>query len=327
MSENLHQIAIIGGGSAGVMAALRSILNNDDVVFFPGSPHDKKKSRALWVRKIENMPAHFHYKRGIEEPNLETLHWIEASPFASNFHHKKNTGVTTLSQNADGHFVLLDSKGVTHLAKFVILCTGVMDVQPVINGSIETIFDYANAQTVDYCLRCDGHHSLGKSTVVIGHGVGAAWSAIQLFERYRQPKMTILTHGRKPEFSPETNLLLKNYQIEVLESPITHIQGEDKGKTLKGFGLIDGTHVSCQMCFVSLGMRVYNELAQQVHAEIDDRGFVKADENGLTSVPGLYVAGDLKANAKKQIYTAWDHAVNAADAINQRLRLEKRHQG
>jgi thioredoxin reductase (NADPH) len=44
----------------------------------------------------------------------------------------------------------------------------------------------------------------------------------------------------------------------------------------------------------------------------------------LTSVTGLYVSGDLKANTRKQIYTAWDNAVSAASAINLLLRTKKR---
>lgn len=324
MSEKIYPVAVIGGGSAGVMATLRCILNNDEVLFFPGSPKDKKKSRALWVRKIENMPAHFNYKRGIEEPNLETIKWIESSEFSSNFHHQKNLSVTSIQKNAHGLFVLTDSKGASYLSKNVILCTGVMDVQPEINGSIETIFDYANAQTVDYCLRCDGHHTFGKKTAIIGHGNGAAWVAIMLYERYKQPEMTILTHGKSAEFSDDTKKLLELYKIRVLENTIVEIQGEDKGKSLKGFVLDDGNIIQAEMSFVSLGMIVYNELAKQLDADLDDRGFVKTDETGLTSVDGLYVAGDLRANAKKQVYTAWDHAVNSADAINQKLRAEAR---
>ncbi len=325
MSEKVYPVAVIGGGSAGVMATLRCVLNNDEVIFFPGSPKDKKKSRALWVRKIENMPAHFNFKRGIEEPNLETLKWIESSEFSSKLVQQKNTGIVAIKKNDQGLFELTDSKGVSHQAKFVILCTGVMDVQPEINGSIETIFDYANAQTVDYCLRCDGHHTLGKKTAIIGHGNGAAWVAIMLYERYQQPEMTILTHGKKAEFSEETQKLLNLYKIRVLENTITEIQGEEKGKSLKGFVLDDGNIIQAEMSFVSLGMIVYNELAKMLGAELDDRGFVKADSTGVSSVAGLYVAGDLKANTKKQIYTAWDNAVDAADTINQKLRSEARN--
>ena len=73
-----------------------------------------------------------------------------------------------------------------------------------------------------------------------------------------------------------------------------------------------------------MGLIVYNELAKQLGAELDGRGFVIGDMNGLTSVSGLYVAGDLKANTRKQIYTAWDNAVSAATAINLIIRTNER---
>jgi thioredoxin reductase (NADPH) len=314
---------VIGGGSAGVMSVLRTVLNNDDCLFFPGTAKDKKKSRALWVRKVENMPAHFGYKRGIEEPNAETLKWITESAFKERLHIHKNTGVTSLKK-VDELFHIIDSKSEVHQAKYVILCTGVMDIQPTIKGSIETVFDYANAQTIDYCLICDGHHVLGKRTGVIGHSNSAAWVSIMLHERYQPQKLTIFTNGEKPDFSDDTKKLSENYRFEVKASPIKDILGEEKGKVLKGFELESGETIETDITFVSLGMIVYNELALDAGAAVDERGFVKTDETGLTNVPGLYVAGDLRANAKKQIYTAWDQAVNSANAINMKLRAEKR---
>lgn len=307
------------------MAALRTILNNDECLFFPGSPKDKKKSRALWVRKIENMPAHFQYKRGIEDPNLEALKWIQESPFKDNFYLQKNAGVVSIKKNKHDIFEIVDSHDEKFLAHFVILCTGVMDVQPHIQGSIEAIFDYANAQTIDYCLICDGHHVLGKKTVVIGHENSAAWAAIMLQERYHCPEMTILTNGQEPNFQKETQQLLDLYNVRVVTSIIKEIQGEAKGQVLKGFVLEDSNVIQADMSFVSMGIIVYNELAKQLGAELDVRGFVKGDEHGLTSVAGLYVSGDLKANTRKQIYTAWDNAVSAASAINLLLRTRKRH--
>ena len=274
MSEKVYPVCVIGGGSAGTMAVLRTVLNNDECLFFPGSPKDKKRSRALWVRKVENIPAHLQYKRGIEEPNAETLKWITESPFKNNFHIQKNTGVTSLKKEGDT-FVLTDSKNNVHKAKFVILCTGVMDVQPEIKGTIETVFDYANAQTIDYCLICDGHHVLNRKTSVIGHGNGAAWVSIMLYERYRPHDFTIFTNGKKPEFQEDTQKLIRAYGMKVLESPIVEIEGEEKGKVLKAFVLEDGTRVETDICFVSLGMIVYNELAKQLGADVDERGFVR----------------------------------------------------
>jgi thioredoxin reductase (NADPH) len=324
MSSKIYSVCVIGGGSAGTMAALRTILNNDECLFFPGSPKDKKKSRALWVKKIENMPAHLSYKRGIEDPNAETIKWIQESAFKANFHLHRNVGVASLHKNDQDIFEIIDSKGTKFFARFVILCTGVMDVQPKIQGSIEAVFDYANAQTIDYCLICDGHHVLEKKTVVIGSDNSAAWVAIMLRERYLCPEMTILTNGMEANFQNETQKLIDLYKIRVLTSPIKQIMGEDKGVILKGFELEDGNMIQAEMSFVSMGMIVYNDLAKQLGAELDERGFVKAGENGLTSVQGLYVAGDLKANTRKQVYTAWDHAVSAATAINFIIRAKKR---
>ncbi len=322
-TRKIYPVCVIGGGSAGVMAALRVVLNNDECLFFPGTAKDKKKSRALWVRKIENMPAHFNYKRGIEEPNAETLKWISESAFKDNLVQQKNISVTKLEKDGE-IFKITDSKDQVHYAKFVILCTGVMDVQPEIKGSIETVFDYANAQTIDYCLICDGHHVFQKKASVIGHGNGAAWIAIMLHERYRPDNLTIFTNGKKAEFQADTQKLIDTYNIKVEESAIADIVGESKGQILKGFKLENGLTIETDISFVSLGMIVYNELAKQLGAELDERGFVKADESGLTSVNGLYVAGDLKANTKKQIYTAWDSAVNAANAINMKIRSARR---
>lgn len=322
-ADKIYPVCVIGGGSAGTMAVLRTVLNNDDCLFFPGSPKDKKKSRALWVRKVENMPAHFQYRRGIEEPNAETLKWIAESAFKDRLHLHKNTGVTSLTKSGD-IFEIVDSKGLRHRSKFVVLCTGVMDIQPEIGGSIETIFDYANAQTVDYCLICDGHHVLNKKTAVIGHANSAAWVAIMLHERYQTPALTILTNGKPTEFSPETESLLKAYEIGIETAPIKSILGEERGRTLRGFVLESGGEIETDIAFVSLGMLVYNQLAVEAGARVDERGFVLTDETGLTNIAGLYVAGDLRANAKKQIYTAWDQAVNSANAINQKLRQERR---
>jgi len=323
MIKKIYPVCVIGGGSAGTMAVLRTILNNDECLFFPGSPKDKKRSRALWVRKVENMPAHLGYKRGIEDPNTETMKWISESSFQKNLILHKNTGVSRLVKDGDV-FEITDSKDNVHYAQFVILCTGVMDVQPEINGTIETVFDYANAQTIDYCLICDGHHVLDKKTSVIGHENSAAWVSIMLYESYRPDHFHLFTNGKKADFKDDTMKLINAYGIKVVETPIKEIVGQDKGKKLEAFVLDDETKIDVDICFVALGMIVYNELAKQLGADLDERGFVKTDESGLSSVQGLYVAGDLKANSKKQIYTAWDNAVNAANSINMKLRAAKR---
>lgn len=319
----IYDVAVIGGGSAGTMAAIRVVLNNDECLFFPGSPKDKKKSRAFWVTKVENMPAHLDYKKGIEEPNKLSLDWLTNGPFKEKFFWKKNTGITNLTKNEEGLFELTDNKNETYFARFVILCTGVMDVQPEILGSIEPIYPYANIQLADYCLRCDGHHVLNKKIAVIGHNTSAAWVAVMLFERYQCPEVTIVTNGKQLDFDDEIKSLIQKYDFKIETKAITELIGEPKNNKLEAL-ICQDSRVEADYIFIALGMIVYNDLAKMLNANLDQRGFVVTDNKGQSSVQGLYIAGDLRANTKKQIYTAWDTAVDSADEINVLIRRKKR---
>ena len=318
----MHEIAIIGGGAAGLMSLLRGALNNDTCLYFSGNKKSRRKSREFWVSKVENMPGFYKYKKGISEPNKETLLWLEESEFAQNVTHIK-TSVISIEKKKNSFF-LTDSDGKEFCAKYVVLCTGVMDVQPIINDSIKPILPYANMQTVDYCLRCDGHHTFNKNTGVIGHTNGAAWVAVMLYERYKHPSMTIFTNGEKEEFSSDVKELVKLHNIQIKTSKITNVLGENRGKSLHGFELENGETIPVEFSFVSLGMIIYNELAVSLGANIDNRGFVLGDDYGQTNIEGFYVAGDIRANKKKQIYTAWDMAVDSVDHINMQIRNQKR---
>lgn len=326
-TNTIYDIAIIGAGAAGMMAALRGVLNNDSVLMIGGAAREKKRSRAQWVRKVENIPGFMNYKKGVLDPNKETLDFIENSAFKDNLTYLRNSSVTDLKKEDDLFTLTLDSdESQSHQARFVILATGVMDIQPQIEGSIKTIFPYANVQAVDYCVRCDGHHVHGKETVVIGGDESAAWIAIMLHERYAPPHLTVLTDGKTPEYSEKVKQLLELYKIEVNTKGIDGVRGKEKEGLLEGFLFCDGTIHPADFAFVSMGMMVYNELANRLETETDKRGFVVANPKGESSVDGLYVAGDLRANTKKQIYTAWDTAVDAADDINHRLRILRREE-
>lgn len=316
---------VVGGGAAGIMAALRGVLNNEKVVLYLGSGKARKKSREMWVSKVENMPGYEHYKKGIVNPNKDTLSWIKESKFADNLETLR-TSVSEIKKLDDGTFEVHDEKGGVQKAYAVVLATGVMDVQPHIQGSIEPVLPYANVQLIDYCIRCDGHHVHGKRTSVIGHSNVAGWVAVLLKERYDVEEMIVLTNGEEPEFDEQVQKLHEVYGIKVEKSPILEVQGNAKELILEGFKLEDGTQINSEISFVSLGMLVYNELATSLGAEVDGRGFVKTNAKGETNIENLYAIGDLQADTKKQIYTSWDMAVDALDDIDNKIRRNLRAQ-
>ena len=76
MTSKIYPIAVIGGGAGGTMALLRSVLNNDEALFFPGHYKVNKKSRDLWINRVENMPSFAGYRKGIQDPKRLTLDWL-----------------------------------------------------------------------------------------------------------------------------------------------------------------------------------------------------------------------------------------------------------
>lgn len=318
LENKIYPIVIIGAGAAGTMAVKRAVLNNNEVLLFAGAKQERRRSRGNWVRQVDNIPGLEKYTRTLLELRNETLAEIARGPFSENLTVVEDSVVAIVK--GDEAFKLIDSMGRTTFAQYVILATGMMDEQPHVQESIRNILPYANGQTVAYCLLCDGHRSFGKKTVVIGHTEDAANGANLLKTKYQLQEITLLTNGASPQFSEETIKTLQSKQIAVKTSPIIEILGNKEAKQLSGYQLEDGTTVQAEIGFVMLGIRPNNQLALQLGANVDERGLVITDINGESSVPNLFIAGDLRANSMKQIYTAWQHGVDAAQYINKRLR-------
>ena len=323
--STVYDVAIVGSGAAGSMGALRAVLNNLNTVAFLGSALNKKKARATWVGKVENMPALFDYPKAISQSSIEVFQWIEKHPTWSPLLKSIKDEVVEIT-GTKGNFALKTRKGEVFRAKYIVLCTGIMDVQPVIGGDIKNVYPMANEGHVEYCIRCDGHRTKGQHTAIIGHADTAAWIATLLKERYDCPAITVLSNGEKLRVLPGSPLAerLTAYGIQVNELPIKALLGNPKKEGLTGIQLTDGTIVPATIAFVSMGTIVYNDLAKALGAKVDEREYIVTDEAGETTVPGLFAAGDIRANKKKQIYTAWDITVDSVDKVDAYLRAEKR---
>lgn len=318
--QKVYPIVIIGAGAAGTMAVKRALLNNNEVLLFPGAKQERRRSRGNWVRKVDNIPGLERYERTILELRNETLTDIMQGPFSSNLF-LVDDSVATIEKTGE-IFKLTDGAGRIYYGQYVLLATGIMDEQPVIQGSIRPILDFSNGQTVAYCLLCDGHRSVGKKSVVIGYSEETAAGALVLAEKYHPPYLAIVTNGKTPEFSQETLEKLKLHGVAIFTSPILDVLGDRSNKQLEGFKLESGEIVQAEMGFVMLGIRPNNQLALQLGADIDKRGLVLTDSNGESSIPNLFIAGDLRANSMKQIYTAWQNAVESLQTINARIRAK-----
>lgn len=316
--KKIYPIVIIGAGAAGTMAVKRAVLNNNEVLLFTGAKQERRRSRGNWVRKVDNIPGLSKYERVVLELRNEVLEELVQSPLSHNLYVIEDS-IHSIEKEVD-FFKLTDGSNRTFYAKYVVLATGIMDEQPHIQGSIRPILDYANGQTVVYCSVCDGHRSFGKKTVVIGHSESAANIALLLSEKYQLASTIILTNGQTHQFTPQLLKRIQDKNITILEAPIAEVLGNIEQKQLTGFKLENGDTVEAEIGFVALGIRPNNQLALQLNAKVDASGLVLTDSNGESSIPNLFVIGDLRANSMKQIYTAWQHAVDSLQLINRRIR-------
>ncbi len=322
----LYDIIVIGGGSSGTMAARQAVLNNDNVLFVTGERKTENQARGMWVPKFNNTPTFTETKRPVVAIRNETLVDISHSPLKNKLHilEKSIEHIVKGSKNGQDYFKVTDSAGSTYRSKYVILATGIMDVQPHIQGTIRPILSFANRQQAIYCLRCDGHLTVNKNNVVIfGEKDSAASSAILVVERYNLPNVAIVTNGMKPNWSKEKDALIKRYKVKVHTQRIKALS-DRKEKILKEIIFADDSKIKADLAIINLGIRANNKLAKELGAQLSPKGYVIGNEDGLTSVKGLYVAGDLKAGTRKQVYVAWDSAIRAAEAINKIIRMKKR---
>lgn len=327
MEEKIYDMAVVGSGGAGTMAYLRGVLNGNHVVLFTGDADSKRKGRATWVMDVDNIPGMHDLSRPITKTSTTTLKWLDGQEHLKDLGTVLKSKVTEIRREDDvfvvEHATKKESSSLR--ARHIVLATGVMDVQPHIGGSIEPIFPFANKGEAIYCVRCDGHRTAGHTLGLIGRSDSAIHIGSMLMDRYGHETATVLTNGPGAEFSDKARETAALYGIEILEESIESVLGDGESG-LQGFRLEGGREVSMERVIIALGIIAYNELLTSLGGKVDEGGKAIVDEHFESSVPDVFVVGDLVAGSKMQIYTAWDEAVDAADEIDRRVRARKRAQ-
>ena len=367
------QVIIVGGGIGGSAAALRAAQHGLRVAWVRGDAATARTSRARYVCNVDNMigvhdgivkskalsllagPEHesarkllagTHFHIGTQDI-VDDVERRLRSGFEGRVTLVQAKAVSARRDEA-GFVIETEGAGALH-APAVVLATGVMDRQPRIkattrNGkSIDDIhwtFPWANAESLLYCILCEGHLTPGAPVAVFGASEAAAQVALMLHERY-DVGVTLLGNGAPLSATPDTQRLLDAYRIAFRDSRVVEILDgatRPKGSSLRGFGLEDGTTVEARFGMVAMGLhRVYNDLARQLGAELDpgdagpdhERHVMVDDATSETSVPGLFAVGDMSRHrggspSLKQIYTAQEYAVRAIQAVDRRIRTSRR---
>jgi thioredoxin reductase (NADPH) len=298
MSEAID-IAIIGGGPAGLAAALYGArARASTVVFEIGFPG----GQIVKTEFVENYPG---FPEGISGPELGEFMREQAERFGAEF--RTFAPVEELRLHGDDFVLVTDEEEV--LARSVVLATGAIPRKLGVPGEGEY-----TGRGVSWCATCDGALFRDKTLVVVGGGDSAAQEA-EFLTKFA--KMVYMVH-RRDEFRATECLVEKctiNPKIGYkLSRVITEIVGEEGKVHAVRLASTKGEPdevLPVDGVFIFVGIEPQNQLVVDL-VELDAAGFVVVDLDCRTSVPGIYAAGDVNIGSLKQVVTA---AAQGATAV------------
>ena len=294
----MYDIAVIGGGPAGLTAATYARRAGKTVLVIEKNAFG---GQITWSPRVENFPTVISAS-GVElgdrmlEQAMEQGTEVELEE------------VVSLSRG-DNCFSLICESGKSFEARSVIIATG---AKPRLLG-IERE-DVLTGNGVCFCAVCDGAFYKGRPVAVNGGGNSALQDALLLSEKCSRVYMI----HRRDSFRGEAKLveaLKARDNVEfILNASITGLLGESE---LSGIRVLQGSEereIRVDGLFVAIGHQPQNEAFRQF-LELNRAGYADSAEDCLTKTPGVFVAGDCRRKTVRQLTTAVaDGAVSALAA-------------
>lgn len=281
-------VAIVGGGPAGLSAALMLGRCLRRVAVIDAGEHRNRKAHAIHGYLTRDGASPTDLLRAAE---TELMRYPTVT---------LQSGTVTGVDGTRGAFEVRTADGDVIAARRVLLATGVIDVIPVIEGLPELF-----GRSVHHCPHCDGFEYAGRPIGVYGQagfGVEAALAMLAWSD-----DVVLFTDGRP--LASEDRRRCEALGVAVRDERVVRLDGQD-GR-LERVVLEGGAAVARTALFLVAGQREQSDLAKLLGCELNADGIIVADEHSVTSVPGVYVAGDASIGEQLVVTAAAQGAIAA----------------
>ena len=305
--ENIYDLAILGAGPAGICAAIYATRAKLNTIWL-----DKKLvqgGQIVDTYEVDNYPG---------LPGITGLDLGEAMAG-----HAKKLGMKpqrepVRSIEAEQGIKVIRTKKNEYRARAVIIACGATHRHLGIPGEEEL-----SGMGVSYCATCDAAFFQDRTVVVVGGGNVAVEDAILLS---RTCKKVYLVHRRDElraeKILQESLFACKNVEL-IWDSIPLSIEGTDKVEALKiqNKKTQEESFIETDGVFIAVGIVPGTEKFKDL-VKLDEAGYIVAGEDGITSEPGIFAAGDIRTKNLRQVVTAVADGANAV-ASAQRYLLDK----
>ncbi len=304
----MYDLIVIGGGPAGMTAALYALRNGKSVLVLEKHGFG---GQITYSPKVENYPGTIQMSGNeFADRMLEQILALGAEV-------ELEKAVSIEEQ--DGRKLVKTEEGSTFEGLTVIIATGVKHRMLGLPGENELV-----GNGISFCAVCDGDFFSGQTVCVAGGGNSALQEAILLAEKCKQ----VIILQDLPELTGEETLqkILRsrgNVAIETNRKIIGVEAGEEGLTGVRVSDRLTGAErtIPCEGLFIAIGLIPENEPFAGL-ADLNSYGYFASGEDCLTRTPGVFVAGDCRSKSVRQVTTACaDGAVAALAAcryVNER---------
>lgn len=291
----MHDIIVIGAGPAGLTAAVYARRAGKTVLLLEKSTFG---GQVTYSPKIENVPGF------VSVSGAELADKLVEQALSQGADIEMET-VTSVAKTENGFAVTTDD--TTHTCRALIIAAGVKHRLLGLDGEEALI-----GNGISFCAVCDGAFYADGTVAVIGGGNSALQEALMLSELCKKVYVVQNLGFLTGEESLQAELRSKSNVEIILNTVVKELYGGDalEAISVQNTETGEGARLALDGMFIAIGLEPQNAIYSDFVKL--DRGYIVSDERCLTETEGVYVAGDCRTKAVRQIATAAADGASAA---------------